>query len=253
MNIKKSITSAASSLLVIFALTGCGTTENAAPEVKKEVTGSTGSMEDGSKGIAAGQLTPSLEKNIENGKLIYVFTIKNDKEQEAVLNYTSSQTYEYQIKDSKGTVVYTYSMDKMFMQSISEQTLKQGEEVEFRIDLSEDLKKLQPGTYQFEVWSTATDGEEIKAEAEFNWGGEGEGLEEDSVAGKLAGAVVTFVGLMDSNSIEVIAENGEADHYRLADQVKATFETLEANTKITVHYGMTSDGQKIVEEVLLNQ
>jgi hypothetical protein len=248
MNMKKGLVGVASSLLILFALTGCGTTENATPEVKKEVSGSNGS-EDGSKGIVAGQLTPSLEKVIENGKLVYVFSIKNDKEQEAVLNYSSSQTYEYQIKDSKGTVLYTYSMDKMFMQSISEQTLKQGEEVEFRIDLSEDIKNLQPGTYQLEVWSTATDREAVKATTEFNWGGEGEGLEE---VGKLAGAVVTFVGLMDSNSVEVITENGDIDHYRLSDNVKETFSTLEANTKITVHYGMTSDGQKIVEEVVLN-
>lgn len=245
MNFKKSIGSVLSTLLIISVLAGCGTSENGQSEPKEVVNGSKGETP---VGIVAGQLTPELEKVTNKGKLMYIFTIKNDKEQIDVLNYSSTQQYDYRLVDTKGTIVYTYSMDKLFGQTISEQTLKQGEKVQFEIDLSEDLKKLEPGTYKFEVWSTATDREELKATAEFNWGGEGEGLEEDT--GKLAGAVVTYVGLMDQNSIEVINENGDTDHYRLSDKVKPDFETLETNTKITIHYGMTSDGQKIVEEVI---
>ncbi|MHC0035453.1 BsuPI-related putative proteinase inhibitor [Pseudoneobacillus sp. C159] len=233
--------------LLITGLVGCGSTESdvGVKEPKKVVSGSNG---DAPKGIVAGQLTPDLQKQIKDGKLVYIFSFKNDKETEEVLQYSSTQQYEYQIKDSKGTVVYTYSMDKMFLQTVSEQTIKQGEKVEFEIDLSEDLKKLAPDTYKFEVWSVAKDRTDLRAEAEFNWGGEGEGLEED--ASKLAGAIVTYVGLMDQNSIEVINENGEYDHYRLSEKVKTEFATLEAHTKITIHYGMTSDGQKIIEEVI---
>jgi hypothetical protein len=246
MSMKKRIGSVLTTLLIITSLAACGTTENGASEPKKVVTGSQG---DAPVGIVAGQLTPSLEKEMNEGKLTYIFTIKNDKEVEDILNYTSSQQYDYRLIDSKGNVAYTYSMDKLFMQAISEQTIKQGETVQFEIDLSGDLKKLSPGTYQFEVWSTATDREDLKAKAEFNWGGEGEGLEEETTR-KLAGAVVTYVGLMDQNSIEVINENGEHEHYRLSDKVKPKFETLEKDAKITIHYGITSDNQKIIEEVI---
>jgi uncharacterized lipoprotein YehR (DUF1307 family) len=245
MNIKKSIGSVLTTLFIITSLAACGTSENGTTEPKKVVTGSNG---DAPVGIVAGQLTPSLEKVMKEGKLTYIFTIKNDKEVEDVLKYTSSQQYDYKLIDSKGNIAYTYSMDKLFMQAISEQTIKQGDIVQFEIDLSEDLKKLTPGTYQFEIWSTATDREDLKAKSEFNWGGEGEGIEEE--VGKLAGASVTYVGLMDQNSIEVINENGDHEHYRLSDAVKPEFESLEKDAKITIHYGMTSDGQKIIEEVI---
>jgi hypothetical protein len=251
MNIKKSIGTALTTLLIISALTGCGTNEangKDTNEPKKVVTGSKG---EAPKGIVAGKLTPELEKQMNNGKLTYKFSIKNDKEQEDVLKYSSSQQYEYQLLDSKGNIAYTYSMDKLFIQTESEQTLKPGEIVSFEIDLTEDLKNLQPGTYEFVVWSTASDREDLKSRAELNWGGEGEGLEEDAGSGKLAGASVTYVGLMDQNSIEVINENGNAEHYRLSEKVKPSFETLEAKTKITIHYGITSDGQKIIEEVIV--
>lgn len=251
MDFKKSIGTVLTTLLIVSALTGCGTNEangKDTAEPKKVVTGSKG---EAPAGIVAGKLTPELEKQLENGKLIYKFSIKNDKEQEDILKYSSSQQYEYQLLDSKGTIAYTYSMDKLFIQAQSEQTLKPGEIVTFEIDLSEDLKKLQPGTYEFVVWSTASDREDLKAKAEFNWGGEGEGLEEDLGSGKLAGASVTYVGLMDQNSIEVLNENGEVDHYRLSEKVKPAFESLEANTKITIHYGITSVGQKIIEEVIV--
>jgi hypothetical protein len=33
--------------------------------------------------------------------------------------------------------------------------------------------------------------------------------------------------------------------------VKPEFATLEAHTKITVHYGITGDGQKMIEEVII--
>jgi hypothetical protein len=251
MNVKKTIGTVLSTILIISALTGCGTNEangKDTQEPKKVVNGSKG---EAPKGIVAGKLTPELVKQLEDGKIVYTFSIKNDKEQEDILKYSSSQQFEYQLVDSKGNIAYTYSMDKLFIQAESEQTLKPGEIATFEIDLSEDLKKLQPGTYELVVWSTASEREDLKAKAEVNWGGEGEGLEEDAGTGKLGGASVTYVGLMDQNSIEVIDENGKADHYRLSDKVKAAFESLEANTKIYIHYGITSEGQKIIEEVIV--
>jgi hypothetical protein len=244
MNIKKRIGIVLTTLLVITTLVACGTTDTKTIEPKKVVNGSKG---DAPAGIVSGQLTPLLEKVISEGKITYIFKIKNDQEQNDVLHYSSSQQYDYKLTEGNGNVVYTYSMDKIFAQATTEQTLKPGEMVQFTIDLSEDLPKVKAGTYQIEVWSTATDRADLKAISVFNWDGEEESVEEDPI---LPGDTVTYVGLMDNNSIEVINADGENEHYRLAENVKATFETLESNTKITIYYIITSDGQKMIEEVI---
>lgn len=246
MNIKNKLTKIGSTFLLLTALTACGMTETSGDDAKKNGNGSGPITEDkGTEGIVAGQLMTELEEMIQDGKIKYIFTIKNNKEKEQVLKFSSTQQFEYTLKDDSGTHVYTYSMDKMFAQTTSEKTLKPGEIFEMEIDLTEDLKKLKPGTYQFEVWSTAKDLDDLKAKAEFNWGGEGEGLEE---TGKLKGFTVTYVGLMDNNSIEVINEDGQYDHFRLSEKVKADIQLLEKDDKITIFY-MEVDGQKVIEQV----
>ncbi|HLO12271.1 MAG TPA: BsuPI-related putative proteinase inhibitor, partial [Pseudoneobacillus sp.] len=227
------------------------TTETGNNNPKKFVTGTNGAPDSSenspSTGIVAGQLTPGLEKVIQDGKLTYKFTIKNDMKHEDLLKYSSTQQFDYQLTDSNGTVIYTYSMDKLFAQTQSEQSLRPGEVFTIEIDLSDDLKQLKPGTYQLEVWSSAENRDELRAKTEVNWGGEGEDIED---VGKLGGATVTYVGLIDNNSIEVITEDGKYDHFRLSEKVKPEFDSLAKGTKITIHYGI-SDAQKIIEAVLI--
>ncbi|WP_442593659.1 BsuPI-related putative proteinase inhibitor [Neobacillus sp. D3-1R] len=243
MNITKRIVYGLSTFVLITSLVACGTSEKGTVEPKKEVNGASPVNEN--KGIAAGKLVGSLSKGTQNGQQKYQFSIRNDKEKEEVLKYSSTQEFDYTIKDQSGVVVYTYSMDKMFAQTQSEKVLKPGEIINLDIDLTEDLKKLKPGTYQLEVWSSALEQQDLRAETQFNWGGVGEGLEEE---GKLKGFTVTYVGLMDNNSIEVINEAGEYEHYRLSEKVKPDFDSLNKDDKITIYY-IEKDGQKIIEQV----
>ncbi|HYK74461.1 MAG TPA: hypothetical protein VEV44_15300 [Pseudoneobacillus sp.] len=53
---------------------------------------------------------------------------------------------------------------------------------------------------------------------------------------------------MDNNSIEVINEAGDYEHYRLSEKVKSDFETLTKDDIITIYY-IEKDGQKIIEQV----
>lgn len=243
MKITKRIVYGLSTFALITSLIACGTTEKGTVESKKGVNGASPVTEN--KGIVEGKLSVELSKSTQDGKLKYLFSIKNDKEHDDVLKYSSSQQFEYTLKDHLGVVVYTYSMDKLFIQTQSEKVLKPGEIIDIEIDLTEDIKKLKPGTYQFEVWSSAEDRQDLKAKAELNWGGEGEALEKDV---KLKGFTVTYIGLMDNNSIEVINEAGDYEHYRLSEKVKPDFDALNKNDKITIYY-IEKDGQKIIEQV----
>ncbi|MFD2443923.1 BsuPI-related putative proteinase inhibitor [Bacillus sp. CGMCC 1.16607] len=245
MKIKSKLSNILSTLIILFTLTACGTTNIDKDEKNKVVNGSSPTTEDKKPaGIVAGKLTSSLENNSQNGNFSFIFSIKNEKEKEDILKYSSTQQYDYSLKDSTGMVVYTYSMDKIFAQQMSETTLKQGEIISMEIDLTESLNQLNPGTYQLEVWSTAIDQPNLRENTEINWGGIGEGMEED---GKLKGFPVTFIGLMDNNSIEVLNEEGNPEHYRLSEKVKPDIALFKKDDKITIYY-KTIDGQKVIEQ-----
>ncbi|HYK74460.1 MAG TPA: BsuPI-related putative proteinase inhibitor [Pseudoneobacillus sp.] len=162
MNITKRIVYGLSTFALITSLVACGTTEKGTVE-PKVVNGSTPVSEN--KGIVEGKLSVELSKSTQAGQIKYLFSIRNDKEKEEVLKYSSTQEFDYTLKDQSGEIVYTYSMDKMFGQTQSEKVLKPGEIINIEIDLTEDLKKVKPGTYQFEVWSASVDQQNLRARA----------------------------------------------------------------------------------------
>ncbi|MGG0716576.1 BsuPI-related putative proteinase inhibitor [Robertmurraya massiliosenegalensis] len=139
--------------LIFVALTGCGTTESS----KDENTN-------------GGSVAKEMEVSIEqNGDLLYQLTIQNNKEKEETLTFPSSQDYDYSIKNQEGTIVYTYSADKMFAAAVEEEVLAVGEKLEFDLDLSEVLSFVEPGDYTLEAWITATGIDENKVSIDFNY------------------------------------------------------------------------------------
>ncbi|WP_019414037.1 hypothetical protein [Paenisporosarcina sp. TG20] len=114
------------------------------------------------------------------------------------------------------------------------------------IDLTEGLKALEPGKYTLEVWSIANEAKDWKVNKEIFW----DGLSEENSKAEekllIEEALVTYVGLQDLNSIEVINESNEAEAMRLTEEVKPFFGELETETKITVFY-IKIDGQKIIQ------
>lgn len=111
------------------------------------------SKEDGGQGIVAGEIEPSITKN-ENGQFVY--TVKNQTEKEVTFEFSSSQRYDYAVKNSSGETVFLYSSAAAFMQVLGSETLAQGEELSYTIELppGEDFE----GATSLEVWLTPKGG-----------------------------------------------------------------------------------------------
>lgn len=140
----------------LFAsLVGCGTTDN--------------SKNENSNGGGSGE-----EMNISINKITdlqYQLSIQNNQEKEEKITFPSSQDFDYFIKDNDGTIVYTYSADKMFAATVEEEVLAPGEKLEYELDLSEALSYIEPGDYVLEAWITATEIDENKVETDFSYEG----------------------------------------------------------------------------------
>jgi len=226
------------SALIAVVLAGCGTAK------KDTQVDSTGS--DNGNEIVAGSIVPSISEGMPENKYHYVFSLKNDTTEDVILNMNSSQYYDFHLKDNKGTVVYTYSDDKMFTQALEQRKIKPGDSLLMDLDLTEGLSTLEPGTYTLEAWSTASEAEDWKVSTEVTW--DGAENEESSAGEKLLveEAHVTYVGLQDVNSIEVTNEQNETEAMRLSETAKLFFDDLETGTKITVFY-VIIDGQKVIQ------
>ena len=227
---------------ILVALAGCGTNEPGTAAIDKGTSGSGGQQ----NGIVAGELTPRLTEAPE-GNHQYLFEIRNDKTVVAKLSMNSGQQYDYQIKDSSGTVLYTWSADKSFTQMMQTETLSPGEILGMTIDATEGLQNLPAGTYTLEVWSTAKE-EDLRATAEIVWDGASSAPAGEKL--KVEEQNVTYVGLQDVNSIEVTNEQNEPEAMRLSETAKPFFDELEKDTKITVFYVLI-DGQKVIQSAVL--
>lgn len=231
-----------STAVLVFLLTGCGTTANTSKDDDGNTTGSGNE----SGGIVAGSVVPSLTQVGTDEEYRFVFELRNDTTEDVKLTMNSSQTFDYYLIDEKGSPVYTYSANKMFTQMLSEEVLKPGETLEMEIDAREGLSQLPAGTYTLEVSSTANEGD-LKATTEINWDG-------NSVASgdklNVQEAIVTFEGLQDSNSIEVTNEHNLPEAMRLNEVSKPFFDGLERGTQIIIYY-VEKDGQKIIQEATL--
>ncbi|MBY6037071.1 hypothetical protein KUV80_10410 [Fictibacillus nanhaiensis] len=166
---KKNIFSVVSSLFLAISVAGCdgsGKVNNTdAPDRAKQTSKDT--TKDPS-GIVEGDLKVSL-KPVESSAYKYVFAIQNDKTEPVELTYTSTQTYDYSIKDPEGKVLYTYSMDKTFAQVIAKKQLEPGGALHFEVNLSEGLKYLESGTYTVEIWATVKDRSDLRTEMEVTY------------------------------------------------------------------------------------
>ncbi|WP_163100538.1 BsuPI-related putative proteinase inhibitor [Peribacillus alkalitolerans] len=235
MNYFKKVIGLVSTTLIVASLVGCGTAISS-----DKANGSSDPAKD-DVGIVNGELVLSVE-NPNDKKVGTKFTIQNNKTEDVTLTMNSSQYFDYQLKDEKGSVVYTYSADKMFTLMVEEKVLKPGDTLEMELALEENLINVPSGKYTLEVWSTASEAKDLKAKVDFHWVGSNQGKL------NVQETVVTFVGLQDLNSIEVVNEQGQSETYRLAEVVKSEFDNLAKDTKIKIFY-VDRDGQKEVQSV----
>ncbi|WP_409251978.1 BsuPI-related putative proteinase inhibitor [Bacillus sp. SCS-153A] len=160
-------------LLVVFFAVGmtaaCGMSveqgENSGTE--EVVNGSRGNgentEEDRGQGIVAGEIEPSIVKN-EDGQFVY--TIKNQTEKEVTFEFTSSQRYDYAVKNASGETVFLYSSVAAFMQVLGTETLAQGEELSYTIELP-PAQDFEGGT-TLEVWLTPKGGKTAPVSIQLN-------------------------------------------------------------------------------------
>lgn len=73
----------------------------------------------------------------------------NSSGEDAVLNFSSGQTYEIYIKNWQKEVIYTWSANKMFTQAFKEITIEAGESQSFQETI--DAHQFRAGLYFLEV------------------------------------------------------------------------------------------------------
>ncbi|MGV2941697.1 BsuPI-related putative proteinase inhibitor [Mesobacillus sp. LC4] len=139
-------------LLMGLLVTGCGT-ENQV---------SNNDQDQGGAGIVAGEMAASLT---EESPLIFQYEVKNQTEEEVVLEFTSSQRYDYSVKTKDGKEVFLFSSVANFLQALGEETVKQGESLTYDIDLHE--LNLEKGDYILTAWMTSKDGKKYEVSKEF--------------------------------------------------------------------------------------
>ncbi|WP_171051001.1 BsuPI-related putative proteinase inhibitor [Bacillus sp. BHET2] len=150
-------------VIFMVGIAGCGKANEKAEE-QTDVEKQTDASEEASvqKGIVAGKMEPSLTKQDSSGQSVYVYTVKNQTEQEKTFVFSSGQTIDFELQNQKGEVVYKDSKKKMYTQAIQEITIKQGEEFSQKVV----LPKVESGTYTLTVWLTAKGDENYKAATE---------------------------------------------------------------------------------------
>jgi hypothetical protein len=82
-----------------------------------------------------------------------VLKVTNRAKQPKVLEFSSSQRYDFEIADSSGAKVWQWSADRMFAQMLGTERLAPGESREYRERFSGSLA---PGTYRVTGRITAT-------------------------------------------------------------------------------------------------
>lgn len=137
-------------LTAAMLLAACGTESDNQPE----------DPESGGE-IIEGEVTSTIE---ESGNGTYRYTVKNDTQEAVTFNFTSGQRYDFTLTDEQGNEVFRMSSVSMYTQALGEEILRQGEELQYEIQVPE--ANLEPGTYTLEVWMTPTEGTNYPAEIE---------------------------------------------------------------------------------------
>ncbi|ALS74784.1 hypothetical protein AUC31_05900 [Planococcus rifietoensis] len=137
-------------IMAALMLAACGTESDNLPE----------DPESGDE-IIEGEVTSTIEET-DNGT--YRYSVKNDTQEAVTFNFTSGQRYDFTLTDEQGNEVFRMSSVSMYTQALGEEILRQGEELQYEIQVPE--ANLEPGTYTLEVWMTPTEGTNYPAEIE---------------------------------------------------------------------------------------
>lgn len=154
-------------ILLGILLTGCGTGNSDGAAGDEVTTGSgngeptegTDESSEGEEngGIVAGDLEPNI---MEDGDLVFQYSVKNQKEEKITLEFSSSQRFDFAVETKEGEQIFLYSSVAMFLQAVGEEELQPGEELVYAIDIKEFQldQDLEAGEYVLRAWLTPMDG-----------------------------------------------------------------------------------------------
>ncbi len=134
----------------LIAATGCAKEERRpaiAPETKKSV--------EKSVFINDTKITLSILKSDFSQKEIVPLRLRltNTSDKKLVLNFPSSQKFDFAARDKDGNEVWRWSADMSFAQAVTKIEIKPGEHQDFFAKI--DAGVLRPGSYEIEGTSTA--------------------------------------------------------------------------------------------------
>lgn len=140
-----------SALLLLGTLAACGTSED--ERNPKEVVNEEKQGDQQTSGIVAGEIQSDLTvvDLADNPKFVY--KLKNQTTKDYTFMFTSSQRYDYSLKNESGEEIVRLSAISSYLQALSDETLKPGEELIYEFNLVEELSV---GEYSLDVWLTSS-------------------------------------------------------------------------------------------------
>lgn len=213
-------------IFTILFLASCGTNNDNDP--------TTGSEEQEKEAKVSTQLNVDA-----NGEAI--FLMKNPADKEMTLTFPSGQEVEYQLLDQDKNVVYTYSANKKFTQSIQEKKLKPNEEISVKLDLENELADVPAGKYKLVVWSMASELSDQKVESDYEWAGT-EQAEENAPPAEGSSKITLY--REDANAEFVEPYEVEIDSSE--DMVEQIFKEIDTTNVGLLEYRLENDDKKLV-------
>jgi len=132
--------------LLVFILSACTeetSTDNGSEENDKE---------EEAEAISIDGIVYALNPvSISAENTVYAFTITNENDEEKELSFTTSQRYEYELRDQDDELIKRFSDDMAFMQVLEDIPLPPGEELSYELK----LPSLEPGKYTLTAHSVA--------------------------------------------------------------------------------------------------
>lgn len=99
----------------------------------------------------------------KQGQALLTFTVTNPSHEELLLEFSSSQRYDFKVTDAAGRVVYLASKDKVYLTVLGEETLLPGKSLTY----SEAVNLQEGQTYTVEFWLVTEPKAYLKQEIQF--------------------------------------------------------------------------------------
>jgi hypothetical protein len=142
--------------IALFIITGCGA------ERKVEHVVTSGNEEE-NMNPEQGEVVSTLN---EISPLVFQYHVKNKSGKEIILDFTSSQRFDYSIVNSNGEEVFLFSSVSSFLQVIGKEELTPGDQLSFDINVKD--VELSKGNYTLHAWMTPRTGKAYSSSIEFS-------------------------------------------------------------------------------------